>query len=365
MILNWYASAGQGKGYSGASENLVIAVERQGIDVRVLSPKKISLDTLTEEGREIINKPFKLGKVGVSFGFPNGFPSVANQYKIGYTMFEASSLPKGTGTKSRPNDWAGITGDSMDIINRMDELWLPCQHNIDVFKKEGAKVPIEKILLGVNKDLYFDQSNVREETRKDRPFTFLMLGTLTSRKNPGYAITAFMEAFRGVKDVKLILKTKSGTLASMNFPVGVNIEIVDKHTSIERTLRYYAEADAFVFPSRGEGFGLPPLEAMATGLPTIFSNNTGMSEFANSKYNYPISTEKEIKANRYPLNWGVDGNFYEPSFNELVDRMRYVYENQKEAIETGKRAAKWVADNWTYDNTAIRIKERLTKILNE
>ena len=43
-------------------------------------------------------------------------------------------------------------------------------------------------------------------------------------------------------------------------------------------IKTYASADAFVFPSLLEGFGLPPLEAMSNGLPVIASPNGSLSE---------------------------------------------------------------------------------------
>jgi len=45
------------------------------------------------------------------------------------------------------------------------------------------------------------------------------------------------------------------------------------------TLRcFYETAAAFVFPSRHEGFGLPPLEAMACGTPVVVSNVSSLPE---------------------------------------------------------------------------------------
>ena len=43
----------------------------------------------------------------------------------------------------------------------------------------------------------------------------------------------------------------------------------------------YAMAKAFCFPSFAEGFGLPPLEAMASGIPVIVSDTTAMPEVCN------------------------------------------------------------------------------------
>src|SRR5687767_5114535 len=212
MLLNWYSSAGQGKGYSGAAENILIELEEAGVDVRLLSPKKIFRDWLTDKGKVILDKPFQLSKVGVYFGYPNGFNSVVNEYKIGFTMFETDKLPNGTGFKKEPNNWAGPTGNAVDIINQMNELWLPCEHNVDVFKKEGVTIPINKVTLGVNSRLYYDMSEHRENTRKDRPFTFLILGTLTSRNNIGAVVVSFMQLFGGNEDVKLIIKSQSGTV---------------------------------------------------------------------------------------------------------------------------------------------------------
>jgi glycosyltransferase involved in cell wall biosynthesis len=363
MLINWYASIGQGEGYSGASENIVTSLTSKGIDVRVLSVSKVIRENLTDKGKLAIDAPFKMGDVGIAFGFPNSFNSIMNRVKIGFTMFETNKLPNGKGYRNEGNSWAGITGDSKDMINTLNELWTPSRHNRELFLKSGVTVPVHIMPLGVNPELFFDFSKEREARRANRPFTFLILGTLTSRKNVGAVITAFMELFTGNDDVRLIVKSKSGTMASMEFPKGVNIQIIDRNSTITELQEYYMNADCFVFPSRGEGFGLPPLEAMATGLPTIVANNTGMSEYCNDEYNYPLNDYELVPASRFPKKWGDVGTWFEPSYTELKEKMFEVYNNQDKAREKGKKASVWVAKNWTYSNTASKIIERLKVLI--
>jgi len=50
------------------------------------------------------------------------------------------------------------------------------------------------------------------------------------------------------------------------------------HQSDDALQRLYRNARLFLFPSLYEGFGLPPLEAMASGTPTIASNSSSLPE---------------------------------------------------------------------------------------
>ena len=50
----------------------------------------------------------------------------------------------------------------------------------------------------------------------------------------------------------------------------------------------YARADVFVLPTRGEGWGLPAVEAMAMAVPVIATNFSGPTEFMTSQNGYPV-----------------------------------------------------------------------------
>lgn len=347
--INWIGSFSQGGGYSGSSEKMIIALERAGMDMRVMTfnPGK----SPTKEGIEIKQKPFKLGDIGICYGFPAAFNSIKNKYKVGFTMFETDKLPSSKGM----NPWSGLSGKASDMCNEMDLLLVPSEHNKELFRKEGVTVPIEVVNLGIDPNQY--PTIIRP---KRKTFTFLMTGVLTIRKNPGTALSCFLDLYKDREDVKVVFKTNSGTMGHIQMPYK-NVIIIDEFSLPEQMFCYYRDADAFIFPSRGEGFGLTPVEAMATGLPTIFADNTGMSEFANKKYNYPIACPKKTPAQRFPPKWGDVGNWYEVDYHAFRDAMKEVETNRAESYEKGMNSAKWVHENLTFDNTASRIIELLRR----
>lgn len=113
----------------------------------------------------------------------------------------------------------------------------------------------------------------------------LTVGTLEPRKNLSLLVTAFEEVVRArpQNDTKLVIAGGRGWLSGPLFgaiersPVRDRILLTDYlHDEDLRAL--YASCRAFIYPSVYEGFGLPPLEAMACGAPVIASNISSLSE---------------------------------------------------------------------------------------
>lgn len=352
--INIYGTFGQGTGWAGASERIAIALEKENIDVRLISSKKINHSVLTKEGLELFKKPFKLCDIGLAIGYPITFTSMMNRVNLGLAMHETNKLPTGS-------VWAGKTNNAMDIINHLNALIVPCEHNRKLFLSSGCKIPVHNVNLGIDDNVYFDMTDKRQATRKNRPYTFLMLANLTPRKGLHEALIAFMSLFPNNKDVKLVIKTGGNNPLRLDFDKKYNIEIINKTCNTEDLLEIYSNADCFIYPSKGEGFGLTPLEAMTTGLPTIFANNTGMSEYANIEYNYPIRSVVESPAKHYPQGFGDVGTWFEIDMDMFKENIMHVYENQAEAIQKGRNASDWVLKNFTYKQTAIKLKEIMSQ----
>lgn len=112
----------------------------------------------------------------------------------------------------------------------------------------------------------------------------LYVGSLNPRKNVTTLIRAYAELKRGTDlPHKLILvgpsEWKSGPVFEAIRELGLESEVLWPGSIHGSNLAYiYNLADLFAFPSLHEGFGFPPLEAMACGTPVICSNAASLPE---------------------------------------------------------------------------------------
>ena len=70
------------------------------------------------------------------------------------------------------------------------------------------------------------------------------------------------------------------------------MEVVQRELSREELRWLYAASDAFVLPTRGEGWCLPAMEAMSMALPVILTNASGTTEYLTRKNSLPLGFTK-------------------------------------------------------------------------
>ena len=112
----------------------------------------------------------------------------------------------------------------------------------------------------------------------------LFVGTIEPRKNLLTLIEAYHELLRTTKErPHLVICGGRGWLDSEVFKRVEDLHIADMvhftgYVDDDDLPALYSSAEAFVYPSLYEGFGLPPLEAMACGTPVITSNSSSLPE---------------------------------------------------------------------------------------
>jgi len=123
--------------------------------------------------------------------------------------------------------------------------------------------------------------------RHNLPERFILnVATLEPRKNQERLVRAFArlhQQYPGLRPVKLVLVGGRGWRYEAIFAaveeLGLQQEVIfPGFVPHDELPAWYASADLFVYPSLYEGFGLPPLEAMACGTPVIVSNTASLPE---------------------------------------------------------------------------------------
>jgi len=341
--LYWLSPFSMGDGYGTAAENMVLALIKLDVDLFVRQCwfiDRTNLDEITHA--KLSENLTDIYRVGICMATPGEFKKLPTPYRIGFTMYE-SDKP----LVNHP-EWRH------DCYN-VDMLVVPCEYSKNAFES-FVNVPIKVCPLALN-EMYFKPT--RRKPKDDESFQFVSYGSLTGRKAPLELMEVFKRAFphKDYPKVTMQFKTRLGLfgwgenmLPDLDDP---RITIISEDWLPNRLLEWLLNADAMVFPSKGEGYALPPREAMATGLPTIFTANTGMLDFVNSKYNWPIPTHHVEDS---PLG----GTWHVADWDYLIDVMRDVYRNREKAFDKAYRGAKWYANEFSTQKAA----EKLMSIVN-
>jgi glycosyltransferase involved in cell wall biosynthesis len=245
-------------------------------------------------------------------------------------------------------------------INNMDALLVPCKQNIEAFKNSGVTVPIDLIHWGVDAKRFSYIDRTDKET-----FTFASMGALSERKGTDLLIRAFSDAFPlpHFRHVRLILKTshRSFPFTVKDPRIKVMMSTLEHNDLIDE---FFKKIDCFVFPTRGEGFGLPALESLALGFPTIATKWAGIAEFMTDEYGYCLDYKMKDAVDFTKIVYKEEcGQWAEPDYDHLVQTMRDVLANRNAAKEKGKDAAEFVKKNWLWEHQISLYKDALNKYL--
>lgn len=236
-----------------------------------------------------------LGSVNVHMSVPNVVRGwLVGQHRVCFTMWETTVLDSGFVR------WLG----------QYDQILVPCEHNVELFSQHHKDVRL--VPLGVDHKFWRPQPRVM-----DGPFRFHAGGSLWRRKGLDVVVRAF-EALR-LPDAVLHIKAAphAADTPTRGFPA--NVVLHRKWMSLEEQREWFNQADCFIAASRGEGFGLMPLQAIAMGVPTIVSETTGQIQFADAAWGRVPVTK---------VTADTIGEWDEPDQGVLEELMMLAYKNR-------------------------------------
>ncbi|MCF3123523.1 glycosyltransferase family 4 protein [Streptomyces arenae] len=309
-------------GYGSLAEYAAVGMARDGARVNII-PIKVFPEGLSPRMRDLLadSTPYEEGPVLFSAALEPELELYARTEHFVHTMWESSELPA---------DWPRK-------LDRARAVIVPTRFVADVCRSSGVTAPVEVIPEGVDPELY------PWTERPDREgLTTLIVGTVLPRKHVTEAIAAWQLAFDGDPDARLIIKSRFQTAKAHGLTVSdPRITLVDDQEMVRGILHWYEQADVLLALG-SEGFGLPLVEGMATGLPVIALSSEGQGDICADAGDLllPVSPARWEVADE--PGYGRCGVRGVPDVREVARQLRWVARHRQEATAMGVAASAWV-----------------------
>lgn len=371
MKVKYCGPASDYSGYGEANRHDIAALVSAGVLVTTEIPRYTveiaDFGALGALARELENNNIGY-KVKILHTTPNVYRGFMEpgKYHIGRVFWETNRLPL----------------DFAQNVQLMDEIWTGSQYNADAIRNAGVTKPIYIIPEAI--DVKIDTNNPTDNrpflvSNKD-DYKFYSIFEWTERKNPGALLEAFWLEFADTPGVSLTIKTYID-----NFQPGKKDEINRYIKKIKKRLdlkkyppvylyrqlldrrqmyRFHRTFDCYVSPHRGEGWGIPQMEAMLMGNPVISTNCGGIHEYAQHKKSayllpYQLTQVENTRNNHW---YTPDQKWATVNVNDLRAGLRWVYENRDRAKAMGKCGQDVVKAKFALEVVGKQMLDRLLEI---
>lgn len=309
-------------GYGRYGVKLHEAIERAGVDVfdDLPSPRNSDAGNYIPPGSKsaVCSHVSWVSTPGHCRGWWEG------QTRSISTMWESSILPE----------------PFREGLDAFDTVIVPSMQNLELFSKYHDNVKFAP--LGIDPSEWYP---LDRPTKENNDFTFLISGG-GKRKGSDLVIDAFRKVFGGAAGVRLLVHSPR----TVDIPSEDNIHLIRGFLKAEEERAMYSMAHVYVQPSRGEGFGLRPLQAIAQGIPTIATNAHGHAAFGHL-LTYPLGWHLE-ETPPQSFHHGPAGSWWEPDFDELCQMMESSYENYDRDVDRARTNGWQAVTEFNWDQCA-------------
>lgn len=360
--------SGYWSSYSGMAEaarNIMVSLHEAGVNVTAEHIQNITANADLGENYHLVKKMHSKD-IEYDIKIIHITPDLITKYMepmkyhIFHLFWETDSLPKWW-------VWA---------LNLCDEIWTGSEWNKETFIRSGVKKPIWVCPQPLSiKTHPSDNFKIKDFNG----FLFYSVFQWIERKDPKSLLQAYWKEFEGDDGVGLLLKTyKEKFNQSETIEIASNImewkrELRQSHypkvflfpEEMSRTdiTRLHQTGDCFVLPHRGEGMGIPIMEAMVYGKPVITTNLGGINEHIPEGKVFNIKHQMTEVFNMDFAQWySKDQKWAQADMGDLRAKMRHVFNNRSDAIRVGLSGQKWAKENLNYKTIGGKMKDRLEEI---
>jgi len=335
-------------GYNVHTRGLFEALSRH---LPVVSSPIVGLEGPQDADKPLVAQHFgdrPIASIALIYGSLMNVLKGASGTRIAYTVWESTHLP---------DDW-------MPSLAIADRIWTATPWGKRVFVANG--LPAERIDVvpeGVDPALFNPEMPPTDGLAPTSATRFLAIGRWEKRKGISELIKAFDDEFGPDDNVELVVAgihahrpdlDLRAELRALRLQRPGRLKIIPTVARHSTFATLYTACDVFVAPTRAEGWGLPVIEAMACGLPTIVTGYGGPTAFIGT-HAYRIDHRLvPVDVDFFERADGDFGEWAEPDWRHLRHLMRHVLQNPEEARDRGLRGSEHVRRHFSWDQAAAR-----------
>jgi len=352
ILLKWEGPQSENHSFAKVNRNICRYLENN---------ECISLQLGSFDPKETHSNPGIQGDVTVRHQWPPDWMVPDSKYWVCMQPWEFGAIPK---------QWLS------PMKYRVDQIWVYSKYNKECYIRCGIpENKIKVIPLGVDESVY--HYDVQPTKMEDDVFRFLFVGGTISRKGIDTLLQAYLQEFSTDEDVCLVIKDFGTDSVYQGKTYGKRIAeaasnsdnpritYLNNYYSEQHLAELYKTCDCLVHPYRGEGFGLPIIEAMACGTPAIVPAMGASQDFCDVDTAFLLPCKEEILEQEQigDLEFVDKPWWLEIDQSELQKMMRFVYENRSAVKEKGRKASERILSSFTWKQTASIVSDTLGQLM--